>query len=268
MQKLRNQIDYYLREKFRWHRSGFRPPINPQKTLFQHLDTNLREKAEQIEKQLVSNYHLHELKENTNSGNYQENLFYLHMLQAAFSNLQGYAIPHNISVADIGPSHWFYVHSLMNFLKWHQTDFPRNVILNGYEADPWRVYMDLYSRYDHAIGYIGNLENTYYHPKAFEIQTGEYDLIFMFFPFIFIRDHRKWGLPDKKFEPEKLRKDAWSSIKKGGRLIVVNQGLDEHQHEKSLLDRVNIPIEKSIHMDDLLFRYDLDRYILVSKSHE
>jgi hypothetical protein len=268
MRNLRNRIDYYLRGKFRWHRSGFRPPITPQKPLFQHLDADFRVNAVQMEKKLASDYHLDKLKEITNSGNYQENLFYLHMLQTAFSDLPGYTLPDKLHAADIGPSHWFYVHSLVNFLKWHQTDTSRNVTLDGYEADPWRVYSDLYSRYDRALGYIGDLENTFYHPKSFSTQTGEYDLIFMFFPFVFIKDHRGWGLPDEEFQPEKLRKDVWSSINQGGRLIVVNQGLDEHQHEKYLLSGANIPIEKSFQMDDLLFRYNLDRYIIVSKSHE
>ncbi len=268
MQNLRNRIDYFLRWRFKWHRSGFKPPIHPQKPLFQHLDKTSREQAFQMEEKLYSDYHLEKLKESTNSGNYQENLFYIHMLQTAFSQLQGYTLPQMIHAADIGPSHWFYVYSLHNFLTWYQTDVSREITLDGYEADPWRIYSDLYSRFDRAIGYIGELQNTNYYPKAFSAQPCQYDLIFMFFPFVFLHDHRQWGIPDKEFNPEGLLKDAWSSIKKGGKLFIVNQGNDEHQKERQLLSKVNIPIEKSILMNDLLFRYDHERYIIVSSSHE
>lgn len=49
--------------------------------------------------------------------------------------------------------------------------------------------------------------------------------------------------------------------------MVVNQGAEEHQQESQNFAACGIPMKTSLRMDDLLFRYDLDRYIILSEAH-
>jgi hypothetical protein len=175
------------------------------------------------------------------------------------------AFPETIKAADIGPSSWFYVHALSAALGWFGLPNQRSFQLTGFEIDAYRLYSDFHTRKDHALGNIQGLTDVEYLDQCFEEVTGTYDVITMFFPFVFEKDHLEWGLPQRFFEPGALLKAAWNSLRPGGLLLVVNQGADEHVAELSLMKELHIPVCTAFRVEPLLYTYALDRYIITAK---
>jgi len=148
--------------------------------------------------------------------------------------------------------------------------------LIGFEADAYRIYNDLHSRQDYARAHLRGLpiERVHYEPRAFAAQPAAYDLVTLFFPFVFERDHLAWGrdhlawgLPRGLFRPQVLLAAAWASLRPGGTLLVVNQGEDEHMAQKAMLTASGMPIAYATRFESPLFHYPLSRYIVrVEKS--
>ena len=132
--------------------------------------------------------------------------------------------------------------------------------------DAYRLYADFHTRRDHALGQMQGLDGVEYLDRGFTLQPDTFDVITMFFPFVFEKDHLQWGLPGSLFDPAVLMKSAWESLKRGGLLIIVNQGHEEHKAETQLLKRLNIPVASSFKMDPLLYSYPLTRYIITVKK--
>lgn len=262
----RNRLDYPLRQLFRWRRAGFRIHPPAQADPFAALPPQDRPRAMALAERLTQTYHLESFAAQTTPLNYRENLFYLHLLESALEATQ-VSLPETVRVADIGPSHWFYVQALAALLRWWQTPRPRPIDLQGYEIDAYRVYADLHSRYDHALGHMRGLAGVTYIPRGFSAQPFTFHLIFMLFPFVFPEDHLKWGLPGNFFQPRGLLQAAWQSLQPGGALIIVNQGEAEHRAQRALLEAEGIPIRAAFRHDALLFRYSLDRYVLTARRN-
>jgi len=262
--RLRNAIDYPLRQLFRWRRGGFVPRAGDMRGLFEHLPAERRAEAARLEARLREQYRLEAFKQVTSPANYRENLFYLAMLESGLERA-GAGLPDNLLAADIGPSHWFYVMGLHALLRWWRAPGGRAVALEGYEADPYRVYADLRSRCDHALGHLRGLQGAVYLPRAFTAQPGRFQLILMLFPFVFEQDHLEWGLPGRLFRPDELLRAAWDSLGPGGTLLIVNQGQAEHEQQRQRLRAAGIPIAAAFRQDDLLFKYRCERFVLAAR---
>jgi SAM-dependent methyltransferase len=262
--RLRNRIDYPLRQFFHWQRGGYHPRSGAKAGLYAGLPPASREQAEALAQRYRQEYALETLYANSTSGAYREALFYLDMLVTALERSNA-ALPDPLAAADIGPSTWFYVQSLYAGLRGWKAPHNRRVFLTGFEADPYRVYNDFYSRQDHALGNMRGLDGVTYRPEAFTRQPAAFDLITLFFPFVFEDDHLEWGLPSDLFQPQRLLADAWDSLKPGGTLFIVNQGLEEHEAQTQMLAQLGVRPVCTYRQEDLLFRYDLDRYVLVAR---
>lgn len=260
---LRNIIDYPLRQLFRFRRKIRRLKQSQTIQDYAHLGESDQKRALEIEQRLVNKYHFIEDVTLQKTGNYYENVFYLHMLDTAFSRLE-INLPPLLVSADIGTSHWFYVKALYAFLTWYKTYHPRQIQLDGYEVDAYRIYTDFHSRYDHVMSHIGSLPDVHFIPTGFSEKIARYDVITLFFPFVFKKDLIEWGLPQKYHQPEKILRSAWNSLKPGGILMVVNQGKDEHQAQKLVFRDLSITVNLTFQMDPILFQYDHDRYILAA----
>ena len=260
---VKNAIGHSLRQLIKRKKGIPLIPNESKQELFSHLPLNERKQADVTARQLFSDFHLNDLYENSSADNFRQNLFYLEMLERAFSEAD-VKIPQNIVAADMGPSDWFYVKALYAALKWWSNPAGREVQLAGYEADAFRVYPNGFSRYDFAQSYIQGLEKVQYIPEKFTRQPENYDLITMLFPFVFIKDHLKWGLPFRRFDPIKLLRDVWDSLKPGGVLIIVNQGEAEHRAQKDMLLLENIRPAAAFQHLSQLYQYKLVRYVLVA----
>jgi hypothetical protein len=227
------------------------------------LEEPERTRARQFEQRYLNNYHLEKLKQEGAAGNYYENIFYIHMLEEAFVNLKK-EMPDHIVCADIGTSHWFYVQALWSFYTWFQSKEPRDVLLEGYEVDAFRIYSDFHSRFDHAITHISEIPGIQFIPEDFRPIASHFDVITLFFPFVFEKDTLEWGLPSRLHQPNQLLQNAWNSIKPGGVLMIVNQGIDEHAAQIMICEKLGITPTLKLHIDPLLFKYDYERFILVA----
>lgn len=262
MDTVRNAVEHPLRQLIRWQRGTPCFPNESKQGLFAHLPANEQKLADDIARLLYSDFHLQHSHGNSSANNYRLNLFYLEMLERALSEA-GPKIPQTIHAADIGPSDWFYVQALYAALKWWNNPTGRNVRLTGYEADAYRVCANLFSRYDLARGYMTGLEEVRYIPCKFTRQPGEFDLITMFFPFVFLRDHLTWGLPLRRFNPVGLLRDAVASLKPGGVLVIVNQGKAEHLAQRDMLLAEDVQTAVAFQHPSCLYHYDIVRYVLV-----
>ena len=260
---VRNAVEHPLRQQIRWQRGAPHLPNESKQDLFAHLPANEQKQANITAKRLHSDFHLQHLRENSSADNYRLNLFYLEMLERALSEA-GPKIPQAIHAADIGPSDWFYVQALYAALKWWNSPTGRIVQLTGYEADAYRVYANLFSRYDLAHSYMTGLEEVRYIPRKFTRQPAKFDLITMFFPFVFLKDHLTWGLPLRRFNPVELLRDTIASLKPGGVLVIVNQGEAEHLAQRDMLLAENIQPAAAFQHPSQLYQYDLIRYVLVA----
>ncbi len=259
----RNRLDYPLRQLFRWQRAGFHIRPRSGDDPFAALPAEDRPRAHALARRLAQTYHLEDFAGQTTPINYRENLFYLHLLESALE-ASAVSLPDSIRAADIGASHWFYVQALAALLRWWRTPHPRQLDLQGYEVDAYRVYADFHSRYDHALGHMRGLPGVTYIPHGFSRQPAAFHLIFMLFPFVFPKDHLEWGLPGHLFQPRSLLQAAWQSLLPGGLLIIVNQGEEEHHAQRALLEAEGIPIRAAFRHDPLLFRYSLNRFVLTA----
>ncbi len=263
LQNGRNQVDFQLREWVRWRRGGLRFDNQPKDNLFDDLSGAEKQQAEATAARLIEQYHLTDFYQTSTRINFRENLFYLSMLETAFDQA-AIDLPDPLTTADIGPAHWFYVQALYAGLSWYGTQQQRALQLTGFEADAYRVFSSLYSRYDYALAHIRDLP-VKLQAQAFDPHPQRYDLICMFFPFVFLKDHRAWGLPAAQFDPSRLRRAAMQSLTHEGLLLVVNQGLAEHQAEKKYLTDLGMRLVAAFEQDESLYRYDLKRFVLVAK---
>lgn len=262
--RLRNSLDFPIRQHLHF---SSRPVVQTVKHAVNILDTYPPEEQARVNSQisrLRAQYHFDYYEKNRRVEEIKENFFYLAMLDSAFEQSQT-AFPPNVTAADIGPSSWFYVHALHAALTWYQSSVPRTVHLTGYEMDAFRLYSDFHTRRDHALGNMQGLAGIEYREKGFEILPSTCDLITLFFPFVFLKDHLEWGLPGNLFEPMDLLNTAWNSLKPGGLLLIVNQGLEEHTAELKNLEHLGIKPTASIRMEPLLYSYSLERFIITVK---
>jgi hypothetical protein len=116
------------------------------------------------------------------------------------------------------------------------------------------------------MGNMRGLPNVEYLDHGFTLQPGMFDVITLFFPFVFEKDHLKWGLPARLFNPESLMNSVWRSLKTGGAMLVVNQGVKEHNEQLKILERCGISVTAAFRMEPLLYSYPLDRYIITAKK--
>jgi hypothetical protein len=263
----RNAVDFPLRQFFQWKRGKVHLANQDKTNLFENLPQVERPEAEKLAISLFRDFHLNYLFAHSTTHNYCINLYYLDLLVNAFSRLEHYVLPSVVGAVDIGVSDWFYVQAYHAFLKYWQAPPGRTLSLTGYEADAYRVYYDLHSRYDYALSYSNELEGVIYRPERFQRQSGKYDLVSLFFPFIFRKDHLLWGLPGSLYDPGNLFLEAWQSTKPEGIILIVNQGPDEHQTLLDILKNIHIQPEVTFEFNSIMYQYDISHFVTLIKRH-
>ncbi|MBI5834465.1 MAG: hypothetical protein HZB16_19375 [Armatimonadetes bacterium] len=263
----RNQVDYGLRQRLR---------LSPARWL---LRRGVRLRAEDKQGQfddrpgladrvdaLCRDFHLDDLRRRTSRANFAENLYYLELLARAteLGRGLGWQPPGQLAAADIGVSHWFYAQSLLACLRWWGCARGRVVTIDGYEADPWRLHADLFTRADHAAAHMAEAAALHYRPESFAAAPGRYHWVSMLFPFVFVADHRRWGLPAPLHQPRELLAAAWESLAPGGLLVIANQGDAEQTAQLALMAELGLPAPLSEPFDSAFYQYKVPRRLTVA----
>ncbi len=254
--QLHNAIDYPLRQLFRWTRGGLHWRNESKAEVYAQNPAAATEAQ-----RLLQSFDLAHFSRHSRARNYRENLYYLALIERALATVPGGSWER---VADIGASDWFYVHALYAFLRRRH---PAPTLV-GYEADAYRVYNDLHSRQDYAQAHIRGLptDRVVYEPRAFVAQPAALNLVTLFFPFVFERDHMAWGLPRGLFRPQSLLSAAWSSLQPGGALVIVNQGTDEHEQQRAMCAEIGIDVIDGARFESPLFHYPIPRFFLCAQK--
>lgn len=223
---MKNRIDFYLRNLFRFSKKGFCEENESKLELFSS-------KAQEKEEKFVRRYLLKSFKKNSSRQNYTENLYRLELLE-------DYLRPkrkQTLKVLDIGSKNWAYAKAEHAFFN----KFTRQLTLDGIELDAYRVYTNFYSRYDAAKYYSQGLSGANYIVGDFLEHTGKYDFIIWVLPFISPFPHNCWGLPKKFFKPKDMLEKAFNDLTDDGIMLIVNQGKDEYEIQQQLFDELEIP---------------------------
>lgn len=142
-------------------------------------------------------------------------------------------------ILDIGSKNWSYADAQYRFFS----SFCDEFYLDGVEVDAYRLYSNFYSRYDAAKFYIKNLKNVNYICGNVLDINKKYNYITWFLPFISEYPLKKWGLPKRFYQPEKLLLHAYDLLDDDGQMLVVNQGEKEALIQKELLEKLKIPYD-------------------------
>jgi hypothetical protein len=262
---LRNRLDYSLRQRVHASSKPVHLPSETRLDILSAYPAGIRKLAGDEIKRLRAAYHFDAVEAGFTERGLRENYFYLAMLDEAFRRSEA-ALPAGVTAADIGPSSWFYVQALAASLTHYGTDQPRAIHLTGFEVDAYRLYADFHTRRDHALSNMRGLAGVEYVDQGFNPAPSAYDVITSFFPFVFEKDHMEWGLPGRLFHPLDLLNASLVSLKPGGLLVIVNQGLKEHEEELRFLTEAGGSPTAAFKMEPLLFTYPLDRYIITVKK--
>lgn len=184
--------------------------------------------------------------------NERENLYIQDILEQFFSK----RIKRNTYVLDIGSKNWFYAKGEYNFFK----SFCKEIYLDGVELDAYRLYSNFYSRYEVAKYFTSGLENTRYIVGNVLDINKKYDYIIWILPFVVIDPLIRWGLPRKYFCPEKLLSHAYKILNKDGQMLIINQGEEEKEEQKELLEILNIPYEYKGKVKSRFYDYKRERF--------
>ncbi len=249
---MKNRIDFYIRNLFKFKRKGF---FEENESKFELFNPTIQEKEER----LTRRYALQSFKENSSRQNYTENLYILELLE---DYLRPKRKP-SMKVLDIGSKNWSYAKAEHSFFK----KFTRKLTIDGIEIDAYRVYSNFYSRYDAAKYYTEGLSGANYIVGNFLEHKGKYDFIIWILPFISQFPHLRWGLPKKFFKPKAMLEKAFNDLKDDGVLLIVNQGKEEYEIQQQLFDELEIPYMPCGEFKSSFLKYEHQRFVsIVTRS--
>jgi hypothetical protein len=252
--EMKNHIDFYLRNLFRFSKKGFCEKNESKIDLF-------GSKNQEKEEKFIKRYLLESFKENSSRQNYIENLYFLELLE---DYLRPKRRP-TMKVLDLGSKNWSYAKAEHSFFR----KFTQKLTLDGIELDAYRVYSDFYSRYDAAKYYSKGLKGANYITGNFMEHMGKYDFIIWILPFVSQFPHSKWGLPKKFFKPKEMLEKAFNDLKDDGIMLIVNQGKDEYEIQKQLFDELEIPYMPCGEFKSSFLSYENKRFVsIVTRSGE
>ena len=225
--------------------------------LFSYLEAKESRQLEKIERSLRERYRFDAFAQASSVIDYRDNLYLL----AALSTLEDVLeLPgKKIRTLDIGSKNWNYVYGLKQFFKYVCDGQGRQVDLCGVEIDGYGIYHDLHSRCDHARAYAEQVceggDSAEYRVENFV--TSHYDkmdVVTLFYPFILEEAFKRWGLPERYFEPRTILAKALAVMSDDGVLIVTNQTglevtrLNEHIQALNAVVVAQIPMRfKLVH---------------------
>lgn len=248
----KNRFDFFLRQNLRFSRGNYFEKNEPKENLFLNEDEIIKEQS------LSEKYDLEELKNSTTRNNYIENLYFIDILDQYLK----VEYKKELKVLDIGSKNWFYAKGEYFFFKNHSD----KLFLDGIELDPNRLYSNFYSRKEVAKFHTKGLIGVNYIEGDFLKHNKKYDCIIWILPFIKKYPHLKWGLPLECFKPNEMLKHAYESLNEGGQMLIVNQGKEEFEIQKQLLEQAGINYQDIGKIESIFSPYKIDRYLIAVRK--
>lgn len=246
LDNIKNTIDFFLRQKFRFSRRNYYVAPESKDGLFEDIESS------QKERYLFEKYNLSSLKENSTRMNYLENLYTLEILDKYLCIEK----KHKISALDIGAKNWFYAQGEYFFFK----HFCDELSLGGIELDAHRLYTSLFSRFEVAKFYSKGLDGACYIAGDLLEHNEKYDFIVWFLPFVIEYPLIKWGLPLRYFKPQKMLEHACSLLNEGGQMLIINQDIEEYEVQQKLYESIGADFRLLGKVDSTFLEYKYDRY--------
>ena len=252
-EKIKNIIDFSLRQKIPFSRRNYSEPNESKEELFKSQDEIDREKY------LYEKYDLEKVKTSTTRRNYLENLYIIDVLDKYFriNYLK------NLKAIDIGSSNWFYAKGQYHFFKEKSSE----ITLRGIELDTNRLNTRFYSRKEIANFHTKNLKNVAYISGSLLEHKEKYDFVVWILPFVLEYPFARWGLPMSYFKPVEMLNHAYSLLEKGGQMFIVNQGEEEYNTQKSLYRILDINFEDIGLIQSTFGVYKKERYLTLVKKY-
>lgn len=253
LENLKNNIDFFLRQRLSFSRKNYLEHNEDKEGLFSG-------KIAEREKFLLEKYDLENLKSNSTRQNYLENLYLIDILDTYLTPNPSPLHPFTHStVLDIGCKNWTYAKGEYAFFKKHC----ENLQLEGIELDANRLYSNFFSRKEVAKFYMQGLENANYIEGDFLEHSGEYDFLVWILPFVVENPLVKWGLPLRYFRPKEMLKKAYDSLKECGSMLILNQGEAEHEAQIKLCEELKIKYTTFGEVKSDFMNYNIERHLLL-----
>jgi hypothetical protein len=263
IKNLLNTLTFWIRNKIALKR--------PIKSIYNQDKSDLFGKETALEeKKLIQTYHLQDLYDNSTITTYKENLYTVKLLEDSLSNQEIDWNKSELKVLDIGSKNFSYATGINNFFGYFNNiqNIKREIYLDGVEVDPYRIMIDLHSRYDYARYHIKKLGNTRYLTLDFlEFPQKGYDFITWFLPFIVKEPLIRWGIPMKYLKPVDMLTHAFSLLATGGIMLVVNQLETEKNIQLKIIRQLGLNysvVEKPYNNN--FSPYRLERHITLIKK--
>lgn len=187
-----------------------------------------------------------------------ENLYTFEILNNYFEKLQF----EKTQILDIGSKNWSYARGMYEFFE----SFSDNFLMDGVELDAYRLYPNFYSRYEAAKFYTNGLSNVNYICANLLDINKKYHYITWFLPFVTAYPLKKWGLPKRFYQPEKLLLHAYNLLETNGQMLVINQGEFESKIQKEIIEKLNIRYTDLGEITSKYYPYNQKRYGLIIKK--
>lgn len=237
-----NAAAFSLRRRLAWTRGPVTHVNEPKARLFRDAPMLARR-----ERQLRKRYDLDRLRDGSTVHAYQENLYVLDVLDGV--TLDGVAPKKRgmLRAIDVGSQDFRYAFGLARWLG----RFARAVELTGIELEGHHVYADLHSRREHAEAFAREVDGATVQyivadfTKFEGAKAGEVDVISFFFPFVLEYALVRWGLPRRFFDPRTLFAHAFSLLRPGGTVVVMNHTAAERERQVELLEACGFLVASS-----------------------
>jgi SAM-dependent methyltransferase len=134
------------------------------------------------------------------------------------------------------------------------------------ELDAHRRYADFSTRRAHGERMCRAFRGCQYVAGNVQQTEGCFDVITWFLPFVTKGPLLSWGLPLSEFQPRELLKHVAGLLAPGGVMLIVNQGENERDVQRSLLTEVSLPCEELGALQSSLSPFHKQRYGFLLKK--